>query len=178
MAEDPVGDALPSFLDAEPPRAANLDDDETLLVGRPIPAALAFLGVAFAGCALVVAGLPPLSGFIGKLAMLSALVDRADVASWALFGLLIVSGMLAAIALVRIGIRYFWSPQARPVPRLRVVEGLPIALLLAALGLLVVLGEPVLRYLRQASEALHEPAHYIDAVRRAKPLPGAGGGPP
>ena len=53
----------------------NLDDEEAPLIGRAIPAALAFLGLAFVVCALLIAGLPPLSGFVAKVAMLSALLD-------------------------------------------------------------------------------------------------------
>src|SRR5690606_16843693 len=67
--------ALPTFFDAEPPQGVNLDDNEEALIGRAIPAALAFLGVAFTMCAMVIAGLPPFSGFVAKLAMLNALID-------------------------------------------------------------------------------------------------------
>ena len=168
-------DHLPDFLDAEPPRDANLDDEEIALIGRAIPAALAFLGLAFMLCTLVIAGLPPLSGFVGKLAMLSALLDaRSGVAgagaAWVLFALLIGSGLLAATALVRVGIRHFWAPQDRPAPRLRVVECVPIGLLLAASMLLVLRGEPVLRYARATADALHQPERYINAVMSARPL--------
>ena len=52
------------------------DDEEEDLIGQPIPAAMAFLGLGFIACTLLVAGMPPLSGFVGKLAMLSALVER------------------------------------------------------------------------------------------------------
>ena len=44
---DDGNDALPAFLDAEPPAGTNLDDNEEALIGRALPAALAFLGVAF-----------------------------------------------------------------------------------------------------------------------------------
>ena len=44
-------------------------------IGIAIPATMAVLGLAFLGCALVVAGLPPLSGFIAKFALLSAALD-------------------------------------------------------------------------------------------------------
>ncbi|KQV55006.1 cation:proton antiporter [Pelomonas sp. Root1217] len=173
LADD--DDHLPDFTDAEPPTDANLDDEEQVLIGRAIPAALAFLGLAFILCALVVAGLPPMSGFIGKVAMLSALLDvtpnLAGVAAGrSLFVLLIVSGLLATTALLRVGVRHFWAPQNRPPPRLRVTECVPIALLLAACLLMVLRGEPALTYARATADALHQPQLYIDAVFRAKPV--------
>ncbi|MCW5660357.1 MAG: monovalent cation/H+ antiporter subunit D [Burkholderiaceae bacterium] len=174
---DDGADALPAFADAEPPPGANLDDYEVALIGRAIPAALAFLGVAFALCALVIAGLPPLSGFVGKLAMLTALTDVGGTAAWGLFALLIVSGLLAALALVRVGIRHFWTTQDRPAPHLRVIETLPIGLLLAAAILLVVNGDRALAATRATAEALHQPSGYIGAVLGAQPVGrGAKGG--
>ena len=167
---DDGGDALPAFFDVEPPPGANLDEDEEALIGRAIPAALAFLGVAFALCALVIAGLPPLSGFVGKLAMLTALVDVGGVRGWTLVALLIVSGLLAALALVRVGIRHFWTTQDRPAPRLRVIETLPIGLLLAGTLLLVLNGDRALAAARATADALHEPAGYIEAVSGARPV--------
>jgi multicomponent K+:H+ antiporter subunit D len=185
LADDADGDALPFFVDpGEPPPGTNLDDDEAVLIGRAIPSALAFLGLAFLLCGLVVAGLPPLSGFVGKVAMLSALLDaRASAsptlspAAWTLFALLIASGLLAAIALARLGIRHFWAPQERAAPRLRVIECLPIGLLLIACMLLVVRGEAALRYMRATADALQRPALYIDAVLSARPVPSPGARP-
>lgn len=162
--------ALPSFVDAEPPDDINLDDNEQALTGRALPAALAFLGVAFTICALVIAGLPPLSGFVGKIAMLAPLPGLERTAAWTLFGLLILSGFLAATALVRVGIRYFWSPQGRPAPRVGVMETLPIGLLLAAALALVVHGDLFLRHARATADALHSPARYIDTVMTARPV--------
>ncbi len=171
-------DRLPFYLDGEPPLGANLDDEEEALIGRAIPGALAFLGLAFMLCALVVAGLPPLSGFIGKLAMLQAVLEvrgstaagaAGAVASWTLFVLLIVSGLLSATALMRVGMRNFWAPQDRPAPRLRVVETLPIALLLGACLLMVLQAETVLGYMRATAASLHQPGRYIAAVMAAQP---------
>lgn len=162
--------ALPAFLDAEPPAGTNLDDNEEALTGRAIPAALAFLGVAFTVCALVTAGLPPLSGFVAKLAMLSALLDVQAPAAWALFALLILSGLCAAIALMRVGVRHFWTAQDRPSPRLRVIETLPIAGLLAAAVALMLQGEAVLSYARATAQSLQAPDLYIDAVMGARPV--------
>jgi len=168
---DDGADARAAPFDAEAPANINLDDDERALIGRAIPAALAFLGVSFTVCALVVAGLPPLSGFVAKLAMLSALLGVGSLAAWTLFGLLIASGLLAATALMRVGIRHFWTSGDGPAPRLRIVETLPVAALLVALVALVVGGETMLGYTRAAAQALHEPQHYIDAVMRAQPRP-------
>ena len=46
-------------------------------VGIAIPATMGMLGLAFIGCALVIAGLPPLSGFIAKFALLTAALNSA-----------------------------------------------------------------------------------------------------
>jgi multicomponent K+:H+ antiporter subunit D len=173
---DDGNDALPRFFDADPPPGTNLDDDQEALIGRAIPAALAFLGLSFSACTLIVAGLPPLSGFVAKLAMLSALLDIRSAPAWALFGLLICSGLMSAIAMMRVGIRHFWTAREGPAPRLRIVETLPIAALLAAGMLLVVRGESVLAYARATADALYRPALYIDAVQGARPvqrLPGS-----
>ena len=58
--------------DLEPLHGLNLDETAQVLIGRAIPGSVAFLGLAFMGCTVLIAGLPPLSGFIGKFAMLSA----------------------------------------------------------------------------------------------------------
>ncbi len=163
-------DRLPAFFDAAPPPGVNLDDNEDALIGRAIPGALAFLGVTFGICAGVVAGLPPFSGFVAKLAMLQALLQQGSTPAWALFVLIIVSGLFAATALMRVGIRHFWGAADRASPRLRVIETLPIGALLAASVMLVVWGEPALRYARDTAEALHNPERYIGAVMSARPL--------
>lgn len=162
--------ALPSFLDAERTADSNLDDDEQALIGRAIPAALAFLGVTFTLCALVTAGLPPLSGFVAKLAMLTALLELRTTAAWTLFALLIASGLCAAVSLMRVGMRHFWTAQDRPAPRLRVIETLPIAALMAAAVALVLNAQPVLEHARTSAEALHAPERYIKAVMSARPV--------
>jgi multicomponent K+:H+ antiporter subunit D len=163
---------------ALPPADANLDDLEQALVGQTIPAAMVFLGLSFMVCTLLITGLPPLSGFVAKFAMLSALLDpggrgagaAVPGAAWTFLALLIGSGLAAMIALSRSGIRYFWAPQERPPPRLRVIECAPIvALLLACTGLMVGAG-PALRYAQSAADTLHHPSRYIDAVMSTRPV--------
>jgi multicomponent K+:H+ antiporter subunit D len=182
--DPPVADEmegrLPLFTELPAaPTDVNLDDEQVALVGRAIPAALVYLAIAFLLCTLVVAGLPPLSGFVGKVAMLAALLETRtgpgwQVAGWVLFALVILSGLAAAIALVRGFIAHFWALQQRPHPRLRVVEALPVALLLGACLGLAVLGEAALGYTRVAAETLHSPQAYVAAILGARPAPPPG----
>ncbi|HQQ71354.1 MAG TPA: cation:proton antiporter, partial [Alicycliphilus sp.] len=158
-----------------------LDDDEEVLVGRVIPAATAFLGLAYLMSALVIAGLPPLSGFVGKFAMLTALLNPLGLgastgvvpglAGWALLALMIGTGLLALLALTRSGIRHFWASQDRGSPQLRVLEGLPVALLLGACIVLTLQAEGVMRFTTATANALHAPGGYIRAVLTATPRP-------
>lgn len=166
---------MPMFADAIP-RDANLDDEQMALIGRAMPRALAFLAVAFLLCTLVVAGLPPLPGFIGKVAMLGALLETHDTAQWraagwVLFGLLLVSSLLAVMALSRAFIAHFWALQERPVPSVRIAEMAPVTLLLAALVGLAAGGDAALRYTAAAAAQLHEPTEYIEAIMSARPVP-------
>ena len=172
------------FLNAElvPTEGLNLDEDEEVLIGRVIPAAAALLGLAFIVCTLVITGLPPLSGFVGKFAMLSALLNPLGLTAsagtqpgapgWTLFVLMIATGLLALIALTRVGIRHFWSTHVRVAPQLRVLEGLPIAVLLALCVALTVMAGPVMQFTQATADALHSPGTYIRAVMQAQPIPG------
>ncbi len=179
---EPRADAAP-FLNAElvPTDGANLDDDEEVLVGRAIPAAAAFVGLSFMACTLLIAGLPPLSGFVGKVTMLTALLNPLGLGSsaglrpgwvgWTFMAVLIASGLLALIALSRAGIRHFWAAHDRPTPQLRVLEGLPIAALLAACIGLTFAAAPAMRFTQATADALHAPDTYVRAILSAKPVP-------
>ena len=177
------GDRPPVLnVDLAPGEDTNLDDDETPLVGLAIPVSLALLGLIYIACVVLVAGLPPLSGFIAKVALMTALLNpnglglpNAPVptpATWWLFGLLLLSGLCATISLSRVGVRRFWSKAGVLPIRLKVVEAAPVIALIVACSWLAVRAEPIMRYTRATAEALHSPAAYIDAVLSTKPLPG------
>ena len=172
----PVEEQLPDFGEMPAPADANLDDVAVPLIGRPIPGAIIFLGLAFLAGTLVLSGLPPLSGFVAKVAMLSAVLAMPSGtgpagAGAVLFGLQILSGLLAVLALSRVGLRVFWSPEHRPAPSLKLAESLPVAALLALCVALVIGGETSLRYMRAAAAALHDPQQYIRTVMAAQPVP-------
>jgi multicomponent K+:H+ antiporter subunit D len=142
----------------------DLDPEEE--VGVAIPATMGILGVSFACCAVVLAGLPPLAGFIGKFALLHALLaaDTIPTASWIMLVLLIASGFATIIGMGRAGVRRFWASQHERVPRVRVIEIAPIVLLLTLCAAMTIKPSAAMRYVDDAARALHAPRGYIDHV--------------
>ncbi|WP_411836311.1 monovalent cation/H+ antiporter subunit D [Pseudomonas chlororaphis subsp. aurantiaca] len=179
-------ETLPRPLESlQPPPGTNLDDEQKAVVGQVIPWTMAFLGLSFIACALLIIGMPPLSGFIGKLSLIGALLNPAGLgqasdaplsgAAWGLLALLILSGLASLIAFSRLGIQRFWSPEERPSPLLRRFECVPIIALLGLCMLLTVKAEPLLRFTQAAADSLNDPQQYVMAVlgTRAVPSPEA-----
>jgi multicomponent K+:H+ antiporter subunit D len=167
----------------QPPKGINLDDEQKAVVGQVIPWTMAFLGLSFIACALLIIGMPPLSGFIGKLNLIGALLNPLGLgtdapisnAAWALLALLILSGLASLMAFARMGIQRFWTPEERPSPLLRKLECAPIFLLLGLSIALTFKAEPLLRYTEATADALNNPQQYVMAVlgTRAVPSPEA-----
>ena len=139
-------------------------------VGIVIPATIAILGGGFAFCALLLAGLPPLSGFIAKFAIIHSLISgqqRIEASTWVFVILLIGSGLAILIATSRAGIDLLWVPTDKPPPALRLAEAVPVGLLLlVCLGLIVFAG-PVMRYMDRTGQSLQDRQGYINAVLSA-----------
>lgn len=140
------------------------DEDET--PGAAIPGAMAALAFAFAGGALVIAGLPPLPGFVGKFAMLSSLLARDAVppSVWVVCTLVLVSGLAAIVGIGRAGVRIFWAGEGVATPKVRLAEMLPVAALIALCAVMVVAAGPAMRYTDAAAHALHARAEYVREV--------------
>ena len=123
----------------------------------------ALLGTLFLVGAASVAGLPPLSGFVGKLAILQA--TAVSPVMPLLWTVLLGTGLLAMVALARAGSAFFWkttgkralaarSSFARLAPAIAVLTcGVAIALFAA----------PILRFTDAAAEQLANRSAY--AVR-------------
>lgn len=148
------------------------DEDSDLEVGVTIPGTLAVLGISFFLCALLLAGLPPLPGFLAKFAMLSAMFNPQGLgeggaispAAWWLAALLILSGLSALVAMSRAGIRTFWAPVDAVVPRVFLIEIVPIGVLLAMTMALSIQAGPVMRFMEATAEGLHAPWSYVEKV--------------
>ena len=150
------------------------EDEEEEEIGVAIPATLAILGICLIGCALVLAGLPPLSGFVAKFAILTAVINAPPAGSisplgWILLALLLVSGLMTLIAMTRAGIRMLWTQHERIVPRVRIIEIAPIALLLLISVTLTVRAETAMRYMKATAEEIHTPVGYVHSVLTPAP---------
>lgn len=159
------------------------DMEETAETGATIPATMAILEISFLGCALLLSGLPPLSGFIAKFALLTALLSPSGLgggaippASWALLALLILSSLATIVAMTRAGMRVFWAPQDRSVPRVRVIEIVPVGVLLLACAILTVQAGPVMHYMQDTAQSLHEAHDYMRGVLASPQGPGPASG--
>ncbi len=137
----------------------------------PMPGA-GLLAAMFFVAAIAMAGLPPLSGFVGKLLMLKAFLAE----DWWVWGFAVVLGtsLIALVGFSRAGSTLFWKPEdaSAPAPEPydaeagaasgwgRAVLGMVLALIVA----LTVLSGPVTRYTMATSAQLFAPQSYILAV--------------
>lgn len=151
------------------------EEENEEIVGVAIPGAIAILGISFAACSILLAGLPPLSGFIAKFAILTAIINPEGLGqggtisstSWWFIALLILSGLSALIALVRAGIRTFWAPITALVPRVLLTEIVPVILLLLMTLVLTIQAGPIMGFMEATAVSLHNPSAYIEGVLEA-----------
>lgn len=156
------------------------EDDE---VGLSIPSAFAILGISFVFCVLLLAGFPPLAGFVAKFSMISAMFNTEGLAAdapisasaWWLSGLMVFSGFAALVALTRTGINTFWATMSDTPAPVRVVEMAPVLLLLGLAVTMTIMAGPAMDYMQAMASALHNPAAGIDAVLATPLVDGLGG---
>ncbi|MGB3338360.1 MAG: monovalent cation/H+ antiporter subunit D [Devosia sp.] len=149
-----------------------LDEDQE--VSPTIPAGTAVVSWCFAIAALVMAGLPPLPGFIAKFAMISGAFEAAGAPTamtWWFTGALMLSGLLVLVAMVRNGINIFWAslPDGEVV-HLRRQEIGPIVGLLALCVLLSLMAGPVMTFFLETATVIHAPDVYAAAVLPGSPV--------
>jgi multicomponent K+:H+ antiporter subunit D len=129
------------------------------------------LGLLFGLAAVSVVGLPPLSGFIGKLMLLDAV--PAPARGW-LWAVVLVTSLMALSALARTGSQVFWRAQSWPagiaLPPAPQRLQLAAAALLIGYGFgLVLAGGRVVAYTQATAQQLLQPAAYIQAAHDTVP---------
>ena len=128
------------------------------------------IGALYFAAAVAVAGMPPLSGFVGKLLVLDAL--RAEPYGMWLWGAILGTSLIAIMGLGRAGSAVFWKPhgaaQAAGVQAVH-APAQPLAFVALGAGLalivaLTLLAGPVTGWLGATAAEIHTPAIYIGAV--------------
>lgn len=123
--------------------------------------------------AIALAGMPPLSGFVGKLMVLDA--ARVSDSVWWIWAVVLATSLVAVVGFARAGSAVFWKLEEGYIgggptrPGARSAEQLAFAAtfcVIAALVALTVLANPVSAYLSETAGQLFAPASYIDAVLR------------
>lgn len=137
---------------------------DALVEGPPLVQP-ATLGVMFFAAAIASAGLPPLSGFLGKALIIQAAID-APRGAWAI-GIMLAMSLVGLVAMSRAGTLVFWKTTA-PVPEepreRHGVELLPVLALLLCIGALTVWAGEMSEFTREAARQLVHPTEYIAAV--------------
>ncbi len=143
-------------------------------VAPPIVGGALVAGMFFVA-AIAMAGLPPLSGFIGKLLILDA--ARSSDLMWWVWATILVGSLVAVVGFARAGSVVFWKahqPADKGAPdeaeedaesqAASVLPMISIGALLALLIGLTVAAGPVTRVLSATSAQLFNPETYISVV--------------
>jgi len=147
---------------------------DALVTGPPIHQKV-LLGLLFVLGAAATAGLPPLSGFVGKFMILEGALGSPGV-RW-LWGAMLAGGLFATVALARAGSRIFWKVGVTPAAEARLAprELAAIAILAACSVALTLFAAPAQRYAAATAAQLAAPRDYVRAVLDAPPVPSPAG---
>ena len=148
------------------------------LSAAPATAQNGLFAALFFAAAIAMAGMPPLSGFLGKLLVLDAL-RAPETLPWA-WSAILIGSLLTIVGFARAGSTLFWTSTAVPIPaaepgtvqsdlappNARAAEVAPVMVGLAALFGLAVFAGPLASYLEDTSAQIFDRAGYIASVLR------------
>jgi multicomponent Na+:H+ antiporter subunit D len=153
-------------------------DDDALRSGglakrAPWLAVFFFIGM------MTLVGVPPTSGFFGKLLLIKEGFALADRGYWILSLLGLLTGLLTLIAIGKVWARVFWMPVAPDVESREEPRAMRLAPAYAGAALLTVVliaislaAEPMTRLCRAAATNLVQPKAYVVAVLGPQAWPG------
>lgn len=145
-------------------KSSKIAQSQGLGYKMPLASALFFVG------GLALAGIPPLNGFISKLAVVQGGVAaaEADPAQWGVLGLVIGGGVLTLLYVTRLWQTIFQSPPNEQTAPLKPAGAgdslLAPALLIVGCVLLGLFAQPVVNIAQQVAAGLADTAPYITAV--------------
>ncbi|MCC2334868.1 Na+/H+ antiporter subunit D [Cellulomonas wangsupingiae] len=124
------------------------------------------LAVLFFVPAMNLGGIPPLSGFLGKVGLLEAGVELGTPTGYALVVGSVVTSLLTLYALIKAWNKAFWQSPPEPLPANHVPAHMVVptaALVVFSLALTVFAG-PLYAYTGRAAQSLADRLPYIEAV--------------
>ncbi len=134
--------------------STSIDRLGRLATASPALAALFFVP------AMNLAGIPPMSGFVGKLGLLTAGLESGTPLAWALVAGSVVTSLLTLYAMAKIWSRSFWADPIEGAPPPPTAVRLPIlqtttAMAMVAVTLLIaVFAGPIFAFTDRAAETL------------------------
>ncbi|MDW4500060.1 monovalent cation/H+ antiporter subunit D [Sulfitobacter sp. D35] len=146
---------------------------------RPATLQNGLFAALFFAAAIGMAGMPPLSGFLGKLMVLDAMRDPGEIA-WA-WSAVLLGSLLTIVGFARSGSTLFWkstaavveapqteageeaAPAPGPAPA-SVAEVAPTVATIAVLAMLTAFAGPLMQYLDGTTAQLFDRGSYVAAV--------------
>ncbi|WP_299957278.1 monovalent cation/H+ antiporter subunit D [uncultured Roseobacter sp.] len=143
------------------------------LIAQPVVPGAALTSALFFLAAIAMAGLPPLSGFVGKLLVLDAAFSTSA-AAW-IWAVVLSSSLICVVGFSRAGSTLFWKAKSMPVsdeaaettaatPAPATLSYVAVGGLLALLVAHTVFAGPATAYMADISDQLFNPEPYIETV--------------
>ncbi len=124
------------------------------------------LAIVFFVPALNLSGIPPLSGFLGKVGLLQAGIDRATPLAYAVVAAGLVTSLLTLYAIITAWNKAFWQPAPEPLPDVRTPRSMFAAAtsIVAVSVSITVFAGPLYSYAEHAATDLVARSPYISSV--------------
>jgi multicomponent K+:H+ antiporter subunit D len=141
--------------------------NDNLRIALPPTGQHGLITVLFFGGAIAMAGMPPLSGFLGKLLVMDATRGANMAVIWTA---ILATSLITIIGFSRAGSQVFWKAYAttttmpKPEGKAEPLAFAVVFALLAGLVLLTVTAGPVTSWLTDTSTELFDKTAYINAV--------------
>lgn len=138
---------------------------DSLRTALPPIAQAGLISALFMVSAIATAGMPPLSGFIGKLLVMDALRDQAAL----IWSVILVTSLILILGFARAGSTLFWKAHASapsdegPSHATESLTFVSVGMLLAGLVVMTVFAGPIIGWMDATSASLHDPSAYIAA---------------
>lgn len=145
-----------------------------VLRAYPVTVQNGLFAALFFGAAIGMAGMPPLSGFLGKLLVLDAVYETSTV--WYAWAAILGGSVLTIVAFAKAGSSLFWKSTAKPpeshepghvapvTTPASIVALAPTVSAIAMLALLSAFAGPVAGYLEATAEQLYNPEQYMSVI--------------